>query len=91
MYEAPATGARDKWESMNWASDASFQLSDVAGVAEQPRCFSQRQGSAFFANASQRAELPQSTATSYAYQVTARGVGANRNTVVLLQSSFVRD
>ena len=91
MYDVPAVGTRDKWESMNWASDASFQTSDVAGVAEQPRCITQRQGHAFLSNVSQRAELPQATATSYAYQVTARGVGANRNTVVLLQSTYVRD
>lgn len=91
MYNVPAVGTRDKWEAMNWASDASFQLSNVDGVAEQPRCITQRQGHASLGNASQRAELPQASATSYAYQVTARGVGANRNTVVLLQSSYVRD
>jgi type IV pilus assembly protein PilX len=91
MYAVPATGTRDKWESMNWVSDASHQLSGIDGVAEQPRCISQRQGRATLSNVSQRAELPQSSATTFAYQVTARGVGANRNTVVLLQSSFVRD
>jgi len=91
MYAVPANGTRDKWESMNWASDASFQMSDVAGVAEQPRCITQRQGQASLSNVSERAELPQATATTYAYQVTARGVGASRNTVVLLQSSYVRD
>jgi type IV pilus assembly protein PilX len=91
MYDVPAIGSRDRWESMNWASDASHQLTGIAGVAEQPRCISQRQGRAALSNISQRAELPQSSATTFAYQITARGVGANRNTVVLLQSSFVRD
>lgn len=91
MYEVPAVGTRDKWESMDWTSDASFEMSDVPGVAEQPRCISQRQGQASLSNVSQRAELPQSSSTSYAYQVTARGVGANRNTAVLLQSNYVRD
>jgi len=91
MYAAPAIGTRDKWESMNWATDASHQLSGVDGVAEQPRCIVQRQGPATLGNVSQRAELPQASATTFAYQITARGVGANRNTVVLLQSSFVRD
>jgi type IV pilus assembly protein PilX len=91
MYDVPPIGTRDKWESMNWASDASHQLSGIDGVAEQPRCISQRQGRATLSNVSQRAEQPQSSATTFAYQVSARGVGANRNTIVLLQSSFVRD
>jgi type IV pilus assembly protein PilX len=91
MYAVAAVGTRDKWVSMNWASDASYQLSGVEGVAEQPRCITQREGRATLSNVSQRAELPQSSATTYAYQVTARGVGANRNTVVLLQSSYIRD
>jgi type IV pilus assembly protein PilX len=91
MYDVPAAGMPDKWESMNWVSDASHQLSGVDGVAEQPRCIVQRQARATLVSASQRAELPQSSATTFAYQITARGVGANRDTVVLLQSSFVRD
>lgn len=91
MYALPAGNDPEKAESMNWASDPSHQLSGIDGVAEQPRCISQRLGSATLPSVSQRAELPQSSATTFAYQVTARGVGANRNTVVLLQSTFVRD
>jgi type IV pilus assembly protein PilX len=97
MFAVPADGARDKADPMNtldpidWTSARPYQLSGIDGVAEQPRCISQRQGRATLSNVSQRAELPQSSATTFAYQVTARGVGANRNTVVLLQSSFVRD
>lgn len=89
MYDVPAIGAPDKWETIVWASEPSRQLSGVTGVAEQPRCIVQRTARTEASNPSQRAELPQSTA--FAYQVTARGVGANRNTVVLLQSSFIRD
>ncbi len=91
MYAEPALGAREKWETIDWASDPSLQLSDVAGVVEQPRCIAQRLARATGRNVSQRAELAQASATTFAYQVTARGVGSNRNTAVLLQSVFVRD
>lgn len=78
-------------ETMDWGSVVNHQLSGIPGVVEQPRCIVQRVGRATLGNVSQRAELPQSSATAFAYQVTARGVGNNRNTVVLLQSVYVRD
>jgi len=89
MYDTPAVDAVDKWESIAWATDPTRQLSGIDGVAEQPRCIVQRMARTRTTNPSLRAELPQ--ASVFAYQVTARGVGASRNTVVLLQSSFVRD
>jgi len=89
MYDTPAVDAADKWEAIAWATDPTRQLSGIDGVAEQPRCIVQRMARTRTTNPSLRAELPQ--ASVFAYQVTARGVGANRNTVVLLQSSFIRD
>jgi type IV pilus assembly protein PilX len=94
MYAAPAGGAKEKWETIYWSKDPTHQLKGaeaVPGVAEQPRCIVQRLSHAAAGNVSQRAELPQSTASAWAYQVTARGVGANSSAVVLLQSAFVRD
>jgi type IV pilus assembly protein PilX len=89
MYEMPATGAAEKWQTINWTSDSTRLLVGVAGVAEQPRCIVQRLARVKSNNPSQRSELPQPVA--YAYQVTGRGVGANRFTAVVLQSTFVRD
>lgn len=89
FYTEPALAMPEKWQTLNWHTDSTHQLAGVAGVAEQPRCIVQRLSTVTTANASLRAELPQGS--SYAYQVTARGVGANRNTAVVLQSTFIRD
>jgi type IV pilus assembly protein PilX len=88
MYDTPA-GLIEKWQTIAWSSEPTRQLSGVSGVAEQPRCIVQRMARARGSNPSLRAELPQPSA--FAYQITGRGVGANRNTVVVLQTSFIRD
>lgn len=89
MYDTPAPGAPEKWEAIDWGSEPTRQLSNIGSVAEQPRCIVQRLARVRAGSASLRAELPHPAA--YAYQVTARGVGANRSTAVVLQSSFIRD
>lgn len=89
MYEAPAAGAPEKWETINWSTEPTRQLSGVGSVAEQPRCIVQRLARVRSGSASLRAELPHPAA--YAYQVTGRGVGVNRSTAVVLQTSFIRD
>ncbi len=94
MYSEPAPAANgapgsEKWETINWNTEPTRQLSGVPDVAEQPRCIAQRLTRVTSMNPSIRAELPQPAA--YAYQITGRGVGTNRNTVVLLQTSFIRD
>lgn len=88
MYDSP-TGATEKWETINWNTEPTRQLAGVTGVAEQPRCIVQRLARTRSSNPSLRAELPQPSA--FAYQVTGRGVGANRGTAVVLQTSFIRD
>jgi len=93
MYEAPQTDRtppeKEKWETIDWDSAPSRQLNGVAAVAEQPRCIVQRLARARSSDASLRAEAV--AAPAFAYQVTGRGVGANRGTVVVLQSTFLRD
>jgi type IV pilus assembly protein PilX len=88
MYDTPA-GTSEKWETIAWNSEPTRQLAGLGNVVEQPRCIVQRLARTRSPNPSLRAELPQPSA--YAYQVTARGVGASRSTVVVLQTSFIRD
>jgi len=90
MFITPADSTAEVWETVNWDKD-SLQLptGSVPGVVEQPRCIVERVAQAKSINPSLRAEIPQPLA--YAYKVTARGVGANTNTVVRLQSTFIRD
>jgi type IV pilus assembly protein PilX len=93
MYEAPdvdrSPPERQKWETIAWDSEPTRQLDGVDEVAEQPRCIVQRLTGARSSDASLRAEA--APAPGLAYQVTGRGVGASRGTVVVLQSTFVRD
>jgi type IV pilus assembly protein PilX len=93
MYEAPdvdrSPPEREKWETIAWDTEPSRRLDGVAEVAEQPRCIVQRLARARSSDGSLRAEAAPSPA--FAYQVTGRGVGVNRGTVVVLQSTFVRD
>jgi len=93
MYEAPnidrTPPAKEKWETIAWDADPTRPLTGVADVAEQPRCIVQRLARARSIDASLRAET--AAAAAIGYQVTGRGVGSNRSTVVVLQSTFVRD
>lgn len=93
MYDAPNWDEQEKWQAASWTSADSLQVPGGSArwgeVFEPPRCIVQRLARTRTANPSVRAELPWGLA--YAYQVTARGVGANRNTVVVLQTMFIRD
>lgn len=93
MYAAPdpdrAPAEKPKWQTIAWEADAVRQLSGVPDVAEQPRCIVQQLARARSSDASRRAEAAGVPAA--AYEVTGRGVGASRDTVVVLQSTFVRD
>jgi type IV pilus assembly protein PilX len=93
MYAAPAVdrmpAGQEKWETITWDTEPSRRLSGVAEVAEQPRCIVQQLGRGLSSDASLRAEA--APAPALAYRVTGRGVGVNRDTAVVLQSTFVRD
>jgi type IV pilus assembly protein PilX len=93
MYAAPEVGRapaeKEKWQTIAWDAEPVRQLSAVPDVAEQPRCIAQRIAGAASDDASLRAES--APAPAFAVQVTARGVGLSRGTVVVLQSTFVRD
>jgi type IV pilus assembly protein PilX len=93
MYAAPdpdrVPTEKPKWQTIAWEADPVRQLSGVPDVAAQPRCIVQQLARARSGDASQRAEA--AGVPAVAYEVTGRGVGANRDTVVVLQSTFVRD
>lgn len=98
MFITPDAPAAEVWDTVIWKEDewkkASIPVPDgtVAGVREQPRCIVERQPAKVgSSNASLRAELPQSAANAFVYKITARGVGANLNSVVRLQTTFIRD
>lgn len=93
MYAAPAVdkepAGKEKWETIAWDAEPTRRLTGVAEVAEQPRCIAQQIGRGRSGDAGLRAEVAPVPAA--AYRVTGRGVGVNRDTAVVLQSTFVRD
>ncbi len=93
MYEAPnierSPPEREKWQSIDWDAEPTRQLSGMPAVVEQPRCIVQRLARGRSSDAGLRAEA--APIPAQAYQVTGRGVGTNRNTIVVLQSTFIRD
>lgn len=93
MYAAPdaerVPAEKEKWQTMAWDADPAREIGGVPDVAEPPRCIAQRIARAPSGDASLRAEAARTPAL--AYQVTARGVGVNRGTVVVLQATYVRD
>jgi type IV pilus assembly protein PilX len=90
MYNPPATDERMKSETIDWSADNVRTVGGLIGVADDPRCIVQRMTRTTLGRTSLRAELP-TTSWVWVYQVTARAVGANRNTAVVLQTTFIRD
>jgi len=93
MYEAPNAEStppeKEKWQTIDWDAEPTRQLGGVPEVAEQPRCIAQRLARGRSSDAALRAEAARIPAQ--AYLVTGRGVGTRRSTIVVLQSSFIRD
>ena len=81
----------DLRRGFSWTSSPTVTVSGIQAVAQQPRCVIEQLDGVPIPPSGQsiRAELPQSFGT--AYRVTARAVGSNENTAVVLQSYFQRD
>lgn len=91
LHPKPAPDEKEVWEDekFKWGDENSKAVEGIQGVAEPPRCLVQQGALTKSRNPSVRAELRQPLVLSY--YVTARGVGSNPHTVVMLQSTFVRD
>jgi type IV pilus assembly protein PilX len=91
----PDPPPQDMWQTINWdtamntTSSGSARWTTVSGTAGPAKCIVERITDVTRQNYSLRAELPQQRDT--AYLVSARGVGANSNTQVFLQSYYIRN
>lgn len=87
-----ATGTPPKFTTTNWSAAQSRELqgADLSlDLFARPRCIVEQLDDQPMPGGSLRAGLG-TTATYTPFRVTARGVGANPNTVVILQSTLVR-
>jgi len=75
----------------SWTASPTVTVTDPQGLNRTLRCVFEQLDSAAVAGSGRsiRAELPQVTGS--VYRITARGVGANSNTVSIVQSYYQRD
>lgn len=91
-YQAAATGTSPRWKTVDWSSSTATLLysGSFSGVASKPRCIIEELPSIQLSTpgGSLRAGLPQPDLG--VYRVTARGTGVIGDTVVMLQTMFIR-
>lgn len=87
-YQNLVTGSSDAfWASYNWGSRSVLTASGLTNVAQQPRYVIEKLN---IVPPGQSLKSSSVNATSSVYRVTARGVGGDANTVVILQSNFLK-
>jgi len=98
MYEAPAFGSAQTYETVNWLTDASVRIipqiggaDAIPGVARQPRCIVERIGEIEVRRLGDERSGPQEVALETIFRITAMGYGTNINTTVNLQTMFRRE
>lgn len=79
------------WEAINWTSANSRVFSGtLSGVSSQPRCIIEELPYTTGMAGNQSLRAGQQQEDSGIYRITARAVGVNANTVVMLQSMYKR-
>ncbi|MEW5892533.1 MAG: PilX N-terminal domain-containing pilus assembly protein [Pseudomonadota bacterium] len=91
-YQPAAVGATPRWKSINWSSStASREYSGTfSGVGSKPRCIIEEMPAMQMATSggSLKAGTPQPELG--VYRITARGTGVTGDTVVMLQTMYIR-
>jgi len=96
MYEAPAFGAPQIYETIDWVNDSVRVIPQVSGaaaipdVARQPRCIIERVGEIEVRQLSGARSGPQEVTIETIYRISAMGYGTNPSTAVNLQTMFRR-
>lgn len=92
MYQPAAVGSPPRWESINWnaANTTRVHANPPAGVAVAPRCIIEELPAQPNTGGSNSLAAGKPLPDVGMYRVTARGVGAQPGTVVMLQSTYVR-
>jgi type IV pilus assembly protein PilX len=98
MYQAPAFGSAQVYETVDWLDDSLVRsLPQVGGadaipdVARQPRCIVERIGEIEVRRLSDERSGPMEVTVETIFRITATGYGTNVNTTVNLQTMFRRE
>jgi len=75
-FDAANSNHAAYWNAYDWEDASQDASTDLTGIAEQPRYVIEK--------------LPDSVTTKR-FRITARGIGSNTNTVVILQAGYERD
>lgn len=89
-YLPAAVGSAPRWQTVDWTSVSAVRVNVTipAGAALAPRCIIEELPIASLPGGSLKGGFPLSE--SGMFRITARGFGRNTNTVVMLQSTYVR-
>ena len=96
MYEAPAFGDPQIYETIDWKAGSVRVIPQVGGapaipdVALQPRCIIERVGEIEVRDLRGARSMPQEVTIETIYRITALGYGTNPSTAVNLQTMFRR-
>jgi type IV pilus assembly protein PilX len=98
MYDAPAFGSAQVYETVDWLDDSLVRsLPQVGGadaipdVARQPRCIVERIGEIEVRRLADERSGPMEVTVETIFRITAMGYGTNINTTVNLQTMFRRE
>ena len=96
MYEAPAFGDPQIYETINWLTGSVRVIPQVGGapaipdVAIQPRCIIERIGEIERRDLSGARSMPQEVIIETIYRISSTGFGTNTSTTSNLQTMFRR-
>ena len=92
MYQPAALGATPVWESIDWTAPGTARVhaTTPAVAANAPRCIIEELPPLPNMGGSNSLAANKPLPDAGMYRVTARGVGAQPGTVVMLQSTYIR-
>ncbi len=92
LYQPAAIGADPVWESIDWNASGTTRVvaTTPAGAAAAPRCIIEELPALTGLDGNDSRAAGRTQPETNIYRVTARGVGANPVTVVMLQTTYVR-
>lgn len=88
LYPTAAPGTTPRWKTIDWSTAGVAYGSAIAGVSAPPRYIVEEV--VILPGAGESLDASEAAATNAYYRVTARAVGGEGNTVVVLQTTYRR-
>lgn len=88
LYPTLAPGTTPRWKTIDWATSSVGYGGSITGVSAAPRYVVEE--IVFLPEAGESLDAAEAESTNAYYRVTARAVGGEGNTVVVLQTTYRR-